>query len=100
MHVNIRNLSKHIDELKTVLLMSKIKFDLIGITEFKQQVGKDFIVNVDMERYHKYNQLLKSASGGVVIYVNSKIDELSKTEDGLRLKTIKEYYLWLYIQAS
>ena len=53
MHVNIRNLSKHIDELKTVLLMSKIKFDLIGITEFKQQVGKDFIVNVDMEGYHK-----------------------------------------------
>ena len=39
-----------------------------------------------MEGYHKYNQPLKSASGGVVMYVNSnldhsKIDELSKTED-------------------
>ena len=33
--------------------MSKIKFDFIGIIESKQQVGKDFIVNVDMEGYHK-----------------------------------------------
>ena len=87
MHVNIRSLSKHIDELKTVLFMSKIKFDFIGITELKQQVGKDFIFNVDMEGYYKYNQPSKSASGGVVMYVNSpvntnldhpKIDELSK----------------------
>ena len=86
MHVNIRSLSKRFDELKTVLLMSKIKIDHIGITELKQQVGEDFIVNVDMEGYHKYNQPSKSASRGVVIYVNSsldhsKIDELSKTED-------------------
>ena len=28
--------------------MSKIKFDFIGITESKQQDGKDFIVNVDI----------------------------------------------------
>ena len=74
MHVNVRSLSKHIDELKTVLLMSKIKFDFIGITESKRQVGKDSIVNVDMEGYHKYNQPSKSASGGVVIYVNSNLD--------------------------
>ena len=85
MHANIRSLSKHIDELKTVLLMSKIKFDFVGISESQEQVHKDFIVNVDMKGYHKYNQLSKSASGGVVIYVNSnldhsKIDELSKTE--------------------
>ena len=69
MYVNIRSLSKQIDELKTVLLMSKIKFDFIGITESKQQVGKDFIANVDMEGYHKYNQPSKYPSGGVVIYV-------------------------------
>ena len=35
MHVSIRSLSRHIDELKTVLLMPKIKFDFIGITESK-----------------------------------------------------------------
>ena len=85
MHVNIRSLSKHIDGLNTVLLMSK-KIYFIDITESKQQVDKDFIVNFDMEGYHKYNQPSKSASGGVVIYVNSdldhyKIDKLSKTED-------------------
>ena len=68
--------------------MSKIKFDFIGITESKQQVGRDFI-NVDMEGYHKYNQPSKSAPGVVVIYVNSsldhsEIDELSKTDDDFK----------------
>ena len=86
MHVNIRSLSKHIDELMTILLMSKIKFEFIDITESKQQVGKGFIVNVDMEGYHTCNQPSKSVSGGVVIYVNSNLDhskigELSETED-------------------
>ena len=78
--------------------MSKIKFDFIGITESQQQIGKDFIVNVDMEGYHKYNQLSKSTSGGVVIYVNSnldhsKTDELSKTEDDFES-------LWIEIKGS
>ena len=49
--------------------MSKITFEIIGITELKQQFGKAFTVNVDMEGYNKYNQPSKSASGGVVIYM-------------------------------
>ena len=86
MHINIRSLSKHIiDEFKTVLSMSKVKFDVAGITESKQQIGKDFIVNVDINRYHMYKQQSESASGGVVIYVNnelnhSRLEEFSVTE--------------------
>ena len=33
-HVNIRSLSKHFDELHTLLHASKIQFYIIGITEF------------------------------------------------------------------
>ena len=69
MHINIRSLiSKHIDEFKTVLSMSKVKFAVAGITESKQQIGKDFIVNVDINGYHMYKQPSESASGRVVIY--------------------------------
>ena len=41
MHINIRRLSKHADEFKTVLSMSKVKFDvgLVFLTESKQQIG-------------------------------------------------------------
>ena len=86
MHINIRSLSKHIDEFKTALLMSKVKFDVAAITESKQQIGKDFIVNVDINGYHIYKQPSESASGGVVIYVNdelnhSRLEEFSVTEN-------------------
>ena len=41
-HVNIRSLPKHFDELHTLLHASKIPFDVIGITESKQSLNKDF----------------------------------------------------------
>ena len=91
-------------------MVSKVKFDFIGITESKQQVGKDFIVNVHMEGYHKYNQPSKSASGGAVIYVNSnvnhsKIDELSKTGDDfeslwIEIQPIKRRILFLVVYTG
>ena len=62
MHINIRSLSKHIDEFKTVLSMSKVKFDVTGLTETKQQIGKDFIVNVNINGYHMYKQPSEIAS--------------------------------------
>ena len=31
-------------------------FDLIAITETKQQIEKDFITNVDINGYHLYTQ--------------------------------------------
>ena len=50
-HVNIRSLSKHIDELKNVLHASKIIFDFIEVSDTKQLINKDFTSNVDIEGY-------------------------------------------------
>ena len=59
-HVNTRSLSKNFDQLQNVLSTVKIDFDLIGITETKQQVDKDFLVNVNITGYHMYTQPSKS----------------------------------------
>ena len=45
-------LSKNFDQLQNVFSGAKIDFDLIGITETKQQVDKDFLVNVNITGYH------------------------------------------------
>ena len=55
-HVSTRSLSKKFDQLQNVLSAAKIDFDLIGITETKQQVDKDFLVNVNITGYHMYTQ--------------------------------------------
>ena len=84
-HTNIRSLSQHFDELHTQLNMLNIPFDIIGISESKQQVGKDFLVNVQMDGYSMYSQPSKSSCGGCVLYVNSMLnhhmrDDLSVIE--------------------
>ena len=50
-HTNIRSLSKHLDELHTQLSMLNTVFDVIGISESKQQVGKDQILNTQIKGY-------------------------------------------------
>ena len=66
--------------------MLNIPFDIIGISEFKQQVRKDFLVNVQMDGYSMYSQPSKSSCGGCVLDVSSMLnhhikDDLSAIED-------------------
>ena len=49
--VNIRSLTKHFDELHLLLHSSKIPFDMIGISEYKQLINSEFPTNVDINDY-------------------------------------------------
>ena len=42
-HTNLRSLSANLDELHLLLCFSKMTFDVIGISETKEQVGKGFL---------------------------------------------------------
>ena len=95
-HVNIGSLSKHIDELKNVLHASKIIFDFMGVSETKQLINIDFISNVDIEGYQMYPQPSKSASVGVAIYVNNKLDHFKKDD----LSVIEDDFESLWIQIK
>ena len=66
-HTNIRSLSKHFDELHTQINMLNIPLDTVGISESKQQVGKDFLINIQMDGYSMYSQPSKSSCGGCVL---------------------------------
>ena len=56
----MRNLSKHIDALHTLLSMINIPFDIIGISKTKHQINKHFLVNVDMQGCSVYTQPSKN----------------------------------------
>ena len=55
-YTNIRSLSKHFDMLHTQLNVLNIPFDIISISESKQHVGKDLLVNTQMDGYSMYLQ--------------------------------------------
>ena len=95
-HANTRSLSKHFDQLLTVLSSSKINFDVIRISETKQKTGMGFLVNVDINNYFVYTQPSKLASGGVTIYINDKLDH-SRVED-MCIATDESEVLWVEIK--
>ena len=85
-HSNLRSLSKHIDELQILLRSTKIPFDIIGVSETKEQVENGFLTNVNLYGYDFYSQPSKASAGGVAIYIKSSSnyvirDDLSRTED-------------------
>ena len=79
-HVNIRSLTKHLDELQTLINSAKIPFDILGIAESKQIVSTKFPVNVNMDGYQIYSQPTKSTHGGILMYVNKKLDHVVSTD--------------------
>ena len=68
------------------------------ISKIKQLINKDFISNVDIEGYQMYSQPSKSASGGVAIYVNNKLDHFRKDD----LSVIEDDFesLWIEIKNN
>ena len=85
-HSSLRSLSKHIDELQILLRSTKIPFDIIGVSETKEQVENGFLTNVNLYGYDFYSQPSKASAGGVAIYIKSSLnyvirDDLNRTED-------------------
>ena len=72
-HVNIRSLTKHFDELHLLLHSSEIPFDVIGISESKQLINREFPRNVDINDYQLHSQPTKSACGGVAMHVKKSL---------------------------
>ena len=82
-HANTRSLSKNFGQLSAVLSALGISFDLLGITETKQQIGREFISNVNIDNYLMYTQPSKSSAGGVAIYMNKKFDNVKRDDPSI-----------------
>ena len=97
-HVNIRSLSKHFDELQSLITSTKIPFDVIGISESKQLINQNFKINVNLEGYHLHSQPTKSSHGGVVMYINKHLDYTVR--DGLSVIEDEYETLWIEIKTG
>ena len=76
--------------------MINIHFDIIGISETKHQVNKDFLVNVDMQGCSMYTRPSKTSCGGCTVYVNSQLDHLVRND----LSALEEEYETLWVEIN
>ena len=58
----------------------KLPLDILGISETKEQLNKNFLRNVNLAGYDFYSQPTMSAAGGVALYVKSKLNYLIREE--------------------
>ena len=58
------------------MLLSGLKFtfDIIGLSETKEQCEKGFLTNVNLAGYNIHSQPTKSSNGGVTMYVKSSLN--------------------------
>ena len=72
-HLNIASLSKHKEELESILTLMGYKFDVIGITETKINKNKSPIFDINMEDYKCYHTPSEAEKGGAMLYIQNEI---------------------------
>ena len=75
LHLNIQSIFSHIDDLKTLLTLSKdIKFDLISLTETRLKKGDTSFTSIDINGYVSESCPTESTAGGALLYISNKIN--------------------------
>ena len=72
-HTNIGSLSKHKEELETVLTMLDFKFDVIGISESKLKKNVKPNFDIEIEGYKCFHVDTEAEKGGSLIYLSDNI---------------------------
>ena len=98
-HLNIRSLSAHLEELQLLINALKINFDVVGISETKEQSG-GFLKNVDLHGYTIHSQHSNSEAGGVALYVKSNLDYIIRDDLNVLENEFDTIWLKLKIKKS
>ena len=78
-HVNVRSLSAHIDEMQALLTALKLRFDVIGVSEIKEQAG-GLLKNLTLSGYVLHSQHA-SSSVGVALYAEEDLHIFMMRDD-------------------
>ncbi len=91
-HINIHSIEKHIDELRSYLLLGNFQFDVLAISESKLQIDAQPKVDITIAGYHyPLNSPTKATKGGVLLYIKENL--LFKPRPDLQKVMTDEKYL-------
>jgi exonuclease III len=73
-HVNIHSIEKHIDELRSYLLLIDFPFDILAISESKLQTNIETKVDIAIDGYHyPLSSPTNATKGGVLLYIKENL---------------------------
>ena len=94
-HLNLRSLTTHFDELQLLLSALKLNFDVIGISETKEQSGV-FLSNINLDFYILYSQCSNTSVGGVGLYVKENLDHIIRFD----LSIVEEEFETIWVEIK
>ena len=71
LHLNISSMSKHFDELNTMLSFLHCNFSLIGITETRFLKNREPVLDFSLPGYSNVSTPTESSAGGVLLYISN-----------------------------
>ena len=80
LHMNIRSLSCHFDELQTLLVNLKVPFDVVAVSETWDSFKRPLKVNVEIPGYTFFSTRSQSQNGGVGLYIKSSLAPIPRSD--------------------
>ena len=94
-HINLRSLSAHVEELQLLLKSLKANFDVIAISETKEQ-SEGFLKNVSLDGYIIHSQHSNSSAGGVALYLRKNLDYIVRED----LNALENEYETIWVEIK
>ena len=97
-HCNVRSLAANHDNLITLLSNLNHNFHIIGLSETKIVLNKDYLANISIPGYQFFSQPSLHSAGGVGFYIRNGVqfhlrDDLSSTADDYEC-------LWIEVHST
>ena len=81
-HMNIRSLSFHFDELVSTLACLKLNFDVIGVSETWDSFENPIKMNVEIPGFCYFSSQSHTQNGGVALYIKSSLTPIPRPDLG------------------
>ena len=75
-------------------------FDVIGISETKEQVGKGFLTNVNLKGHAFYSQPSNSSAGGASLYIRANLNYSIRENQKINILEDEFECIWVEIKNA
>ena len=89
-HLNIASLSKHFDELQTLLSLLGVNCSVIGITESKFLKDTQPAINFSLQNYSVEHTPTELSAGGTLLYTSNHLTYKPRKDLNLKMYKSKE----------
>ena len=97
-HVNLNSLDAHLDDLHATLDLLRFPFQVIGVSEKRENALGGFKMNNSLQGYNLHSQPTRSAAGGVALYTSKSLNAVKRAD--LTLTDEEFETVWVEIKNS